>query len=83
MVGCGTNFDKLNSALQLHGVHRITAGEDKAYNTVNYVSNFRNINLAPDVTQNNAITNTDKTRKSRTHHATLCHRKGHGTSRRS
>jgi hypothetical protein len=57
----------------LHGVRRITAGEDKAYDTVNYVSNFRAMNVAPDATQNNVVTKTDRTRKNRTHAATLCH----------
>jgi len=33
------------------------------------------MNVAPDATQNNAVTKTDRTRKNRTHAATLCHPK--------
>ena len=35
---------------------RITAGEDKAYNTADHVANLRAINVTPHVTQNQAVT---------------------------
>jgi hypothetical protein len=44
--------------------HRITAGEDKAYDTADHVANLRAINVTPHVTQNQAITKTGKTRNS-------------------
>ena len=40
---------------------RITAGEDKAYDTADHVANLRAINVTPHVTQNNAVTITGKT----------------------
>ena len=39
---------------------RITAGEDKAYDTANHVANLRAINVTPHVTQNNSVTKTGK-----------------------
>ncbi|WP_249793851.1 transposase [Bradyrhizobium cenepequi] len=44
--------------------HRITAGEDKAYDTADHVANLRAINVTPHVTQNNAVTKTGKRRRS-------------------
>jgi transposase len=44
--------------------HRITAGEDKAYDTADHVTNLRAMNVTPHVTQNNAVTITGKVRKS-------------------
>src|SRR6266436_526154 len=44
--------------------HRITAGEDKAYDTADHVANLRAINVTPHVTQNNGVTKTGKTRNS-------------------
>ena len=44
--------------------HRITVGEDKAYDTADHVANLRAINVTPHVTQNNAVTKTGKTRRS-------------------
>jgi hypothetical protein len=44
--------------------HRITAGEDKAYDTADHVANLRAINVTPHVTQNQAVTKTGKTRNS-------------------
>jgi hypothetical protein len=35
---------------------RITAGEDKAYDTADHVANLRAINVTPHVTQNQAVT---------------------------
>ena len=43
---------------------RITAGEDKAYDTADHVANLRAINVTPHVTQNQAVTKTGKTRNS-------------------
>jgi len=51
---------------------RITAGEDKAYDTADHVANLRAIGVTPHVTQNQAVTKTGKTRKQRhrrTNHA--------------
>src|SRR6187200_2308318 len=44
--------------------HRITAGEDKAYDTADHVANLRAINVTPHVTQNRTVTKTGKTRNS-------------------
>ena len=43
---------------------RITAGEDKAYDTADHVANLRAINVTPHVTQNRTVTKTGKTRNS-------------------
>src|SRR4030081_3134921 len=43
---------------------RITAGEDKAYDTADHVANLRAINGTPPVTQNQAVSKTGKSRKS-------------------
>ena len=41
--------------------HRITVGEDKAYDTADHVANLQaNINVTPHVTQNQAVTITGK-----------------------
>jgi len=44
--------------------HRITTGEDKAYDTADDVANLRAFNVTPHVTQNNGITKTGKSRRS-------------------
>src|SRR6202034_4402968 len=44
--------------------HRITAGEDKAYDTADHVANLRAINVTQHVTQNQAVTKTGRTRNS-------------------
>ena len=44
--------------------HRITAGEDKAYDTADHVANLRASNVTPHVTQNVSLTKTGKRRKS-------------------
>jgi hypothetical protein len=44
--------------------HRITAGEDKAYDTADHVAHLRAITVTPHVTQNQAVTKTGKTRNS-------------------
>jgi len=41
--------------------HRITAGEDKAYDTADHVANLRAINVTPHVTQNQAVTKPART----------------------
>ena len=43
---------------------RITAGEDKAYDTANHVANLRTRNATPHVTQNNSVTKTGRSRES-------------------
>ena len=44
--------------------HRITAGEDKAYDTQDHVANLRKHGITPHVAQNNGPTKTGKTRAS-------------------
>jgi uncharacterized protein (UPF0548 family) len=58
---------------------RITAGEDKAYDTADHVANLRAINVTPHVTQNNGPTKTGKTRKSAIDERTTRH-PGYGMS---
>jgi len=41
---------------------RITAGEDKAYDTADHVANLRAIGVTPHVTQNQAVTKTGQDR---------------------
>ena len=43
---------------------RITAGEDKAYDTADHVANLRAANVTPHVTQNNGPTKTGRSRRS-------------------
>jgi transposase len=52
---------------------RITAGEDKAYDTRDHVDALRKRNVTPHVTQNNAPTKTGKTRKSAIDNRTTRH----------
>jgi transposase len=59
--------------------HRITAGEDKAYDTADHVANLRAINVTPHVTQNQAVTKTGKTRNSAIDERTTRH-SGYGMS---
>ncbi|UPJ59943.1 hypothetical protein IVB24_09790 [Bradyrhizobium sp. 192] len=40
---------------------RITAGEDKAYDTADHVANLRAIGVTPHVTQNQAVTKPART----------------------
>ena len=58
---------------------RITAGEDKAYDTADHVANLRAINVTPHVTQNQAVTKTGKTRNSAIDQRTTRH-PGYGMS---
>ena len=53
---------------------RITAGEDKAYDTRDHVDALRKSNVTPHVAQNNARTKTGKTRKSAIDRRTTGHR---------
>jgi hypothetical protein len=57
---------------------RITAGEDKAYDTADRVANLRAINVTPHV--NKAVTKTGKTRNSAIDERTTRH-PGYGMSR--
>lgn len=44
--------------------HRITVGEDKAYDTADHVANLRALNVTPHVAQNDSVTKTGKRRRS-------------------
>jgi hypothetical protein len=59
--------------------HRITVGEDKAYDTADHVANLRAINVTPHVTQNEAVTSTGKHRRSAIDGRTTRHQ-GYGMS---
>ncbi|MCK1337822.1 hypothetical protein IVB38_17750 [Bradyrhizobium sp. 38] len=59
--------------------HRITAGENKAYDTADHVANLRAIGVTPHVTQNQAVTKTGKTRNSAIDERTTRHQ-GYGMS---
>jgi transposase len=58
---------------------RITAGEDKAYDTADHVANLRASNVTPHVTQNNGVTKTGKNRQSAIDERTTRH-EGYGMS---
>ena len=58
---------------------RITAGEDKAYDTANHVANLRARNVTPHVTQNNSVTKTGRSRESAIDGRTTRHQ-GYGIS---
>jgi hypothetical protein len=58
---------------------RITAGEDKAYDTADHVANLRAIGVTAHVTQNQAVTKTGKTRNSAIDERTTRH-PGYGMS---
>jgi transposase len=58
---------------------RITAGEDKAYDTADHVANLRAINVTPHVTQNNGVGKTGKRRRSAVDQRTTRH-DGYGMS---
>ena len=59
--------------------HRITAGEDKAYDTADHVANLRAINVTPHVTQNNGINKNGNSRRSAIDERTTRH-EGYGMS---
>ena len=48
--------EKMLKARRKAAGRRITAGEDKAYDTADHVANLRAINVTPHVTQNQAVT---------------------------
>src|SRR5476649_800414 len=59
--------------------HRITAGEDKAYDTADHVAILLASNLPPHVTQNDSPTKTGKSRRSAIDERTTWH-EGYGMS---
>ena len=59
--------------------HRITVGEDKAYDSTNHVANLRAINVTPHVAQNDSVTSTGKRRQSAIDRRTTRH-EGYGMS---
>jgi transposase len=59
--------------------HRITAGEDKAYDTTDHVAALRAANVTAHVTQNNGVSKTGKQRKSAIDERTTRH-DGYGMS---
>jgi len=59
--------------------HRVTAGEDKAYDTADHAANLRAINVTPHVTQNNGITKAGRYRRSAIDQRTTRHQ-GYGMS---
>ena len=59
--------------------HRITVGEDKAYDSTNHVANLRTINVTPHVAQNDSVTSTGKRRQSAIDRRTTRH-EGYGMS---
>jgi len=44
--------------------HRVTVGEDKAYDTADHVANLRALDVTPHVTQNDSVTKTGERRRS-------------------
>ncbi|MGH6853152.1 MAG: transposase, partial [Methylocella sp.] len=54
--------------------HRISVGEDKAYDTADHVAALRELEVTPHVTQNNAPTKTGKCRRSAVDGRTTRHR---------
>jgi hypothetical protein len=58
---------------------RITAAEDKAYDTADHVANLRKLGVTPHVAQNNFTTKTGKTRHSAIDERTTRH-DGYGMS---
>jgi len=58
---------------------RVTAGEDKAYDTADHVAALRAVNVTPHVTQNNGVTKTGKQRRSAIDERTTRH-DGYGMS---
>ena len=59
--------------------HRITVGEDKAYDCTDHVAKLRALNVTPHVAQNDAITATGKHRRSAIDRRTTRH-EGYGMS---
>lgn len=65
--------EKMLAAKSKKARHRITAGEDKAYDTADHVANLRAVNVAPHVTQHDAVTKTGKRRRSAIDGRTIRH----------
>jgi len=59
--------------------HRLTVGEDKAYDTADHVANLRQIDVTPHVAQNDTLTKTGKNRRSAIDKRTTRH-DGYGMS---
>jgi transposase len=59
--------------------HRITVGEDKAYDTADHVAKLRAAEITPHVTQNNGLTKTGRRRRSAIDRRTTRHG-GYGAS---
>jgi transposase len=59
--------------------HRITVGEDKAYDTTDHVAKLRAMNVTAHVTQNDTVTKTGKKRRSAIDNRTTRH-EGYGMS---
>jgi transposase len=59
--------------------HRITVGEDKAYDSADHVAKLRALNVTPHVARNDAITATGKHRRSAVDRRTTRH-EGYGMS---
>jgi transposase len=59
--------------------HRVTVGEDKAYDTADHVANLRAMNVTPHVAQNDTVTKTGKNRRSAIDERTTRH-DGYGMS---
>ena len=59
--------------------HRITVGEDKAYDTADHVANLRALSVTPHVTRNDAVTKTGNRRRSAIDRRTTRHA-GYGMS---
>ncbi len=59
--------------------HRITVGEDKAYDTFDHVAKLRALNVTAHVTQNDTVTKTGKRRRSAIDERTTRH-EGYGMS---
>src|SRR5258705_9448772 len=73
------NAETMLKARRKAAGRRITAGEDKAYDTADHVANLRAIGVTPHVTQNQAVTKTGKTRNSAIDERTTRH-PGYGMS---
>jgi len=71
--------EKLLKAKAKDTGHRITAAEDKAYDTADHVANLRKIGVTPHVAQNNFTTKSGKTRQSAIDERTTRH-DGYGMS---
>ena len=71
--------EKMLKAKAIEAGHRITAAEDKAYDTADHVAALRKIGVTPHVAQNNFTTKTGKTRQSAIDERTTRH-DGYGMS---